>query len=85
MAPLAKNGGPQKKSWTAVAVIALFVMGFLVAGAFGSVKDSGSGTSSSGSTDTATVSSSTDTTPTTTSAHATECVSCWRPPEWTLV
>ena len=69
MAPLAKNGGPQKKSWTAVAVIALFVMGFLVAGAFGSVKDGGSGTSS-GSTDTATVSSSTDTGSTTTTPAA---------------
>ena len=65
MAPLAKNGGPQKKSWVAIAIAAIFVMGLLSAVAFGG--DVGGGTSSSGSTDTTAASSSsgaTDTTPT---------------------
>jgi len=65
MAPLAKNGGPQKKSWVAIAIAAIFVMGLLSAVAFGG--DVGGGTSSAGSTDTTAASSSsgaTDTTPT---------------------
>jgi hypothetical protein len=71
MAPLAKNGGPQKKSWTAVAIASLFLMGFLVAGAFGSVADSGN--TSSASTDTTTVSPSdpSDTSSTSTTTDAT--------------
>jgi hypothetical protein len=71
VAPLAKNGGPQKKSWTAVAIVALFVVGFLAAGAFGSVADTGG--TSSGSTDTSTLSSppATDTAPAPTSTHTT--------------
>jgi hypothetical protein len=79
MAPLAKNGGPQKKSWTAVAIAALFVMGFLAAVAFG---DGGGGATTSGSTDTTTVSSSastdtgtTDTTPTDTTSTDTSTTS----------
>src|SRR5919204_2341189 len=64
MAPLAKNGGPHKKSWTAVAIAALFIVGLLAAVA---LADTGAGTTpSSGSTDTATLPSPTDTTPTTT-------------------
>src|SRR6266480_868964 len=56
MAPLAQNGGPRRKSWIAVAIAALFVIGFVAAGAFG---DAGGGaTSSSGSTDTTIVSAS---------------------------
>ncbi|MFY9580020.1 MAG: hypothetical protein WAQ33_11910, partial [Gaiellaceae bacterium] len=70
MAPLAKNGGPHKKSWTALAIAALFVMGFLAAVAFG---DTGGGaTTSSASTDTTTVSSSASTDTGTTSTTPTE-------------
>ena len=68
MAPLAKQGGPHKKSWIAIALAAIFVMGLLSAVAFGG--DVGGATSSSGSTDTTAASSSsatdtslTDTTP----------------------
>ena len=50
MAPLAKNGGPQKKAWTTVAIAALLVMGFLAAVAFGGTSG---GATSSGSTETA--------------------------------
>jgi hypothetical protein len=79
MAPLAKNGGPQKKAWTTVAIAALFIMGFLAAAAFG---DTGGGATTSASTDTTasssastdtgtTATTSTDTTPTDTTPTST--------------
>ena len=37
MAPLAKGGGPRKKSWVALVVACLFIAGFLTAGGFGAV------------------------------------------------
>ena len=58
MAPLAKNGGPQKKAWTTVAIAALLVMGFLAAVAFGGTSG---GATSSGSTETAFSSGPSDT------------------------
>src|SRR5689334_772294 len=59
MAPLAKNGGPQGKAWTTVAIAALLVMGFLAAVAFGGNLG---GATSSGSTETALSSGPSDTT-----------------------
>src|SRR3954454_1566135 len=71
MAPLAKNGGPRKKSWIAIAIAAMFVMGLLSAVAFGD--DTGGATPSSATTDTTAVSSSSanDTTPTDTDTTST--------------
>src|SRR4051812_3741653 len=71
MAPLAKNGGPRKKSWIAIAIAAMFVMGLLSAVAFGD--DTGGATPSSATTDTTAVSSSSadDTTPTDTETTST--------------
>src|SRR5205085_6925016 len=65
MAPLAKGGGPRKKSWVALVVACLFIAGFLTAGGFGAVSGALTDTSS---TDTSASSSSgtSDTSPTTT-------------------
>ncbi len=77
MAPLAQNGGPQRKSWIALAIAALFVIGFVAAGAFG---DAGGGaTSSFGSSEATTVSASGTTDTGTTAPTSTDTTSTATP------
>src|SRR5713101_61705 len=78
MAPFAKDGGPKRKSWAGLVLVALFLSGFLAAGGFGAV---GAITDTGTSSTTSTVSSSatTDTTPPPTSSSSTSTTTSTTP------
>src|SRR6266851_1704124 len=78
MAPFAKDGGPNRKSWAGLVLVALFLSGFLAAGGFGAV---GAITDTGTSSTTSTVSSSatTDTTPPPTSSSSTSTTTSTTP------
>src|SRR5216684_365749 len=72
MAPFAKDGGPKRKSWAGLVLVALFLSGFLAAGA---ITDTGT----SSTTSTVSSSATTDTTPPPTSSSSTSTTTSTTP------